>query len=153
MACPCSRLSVAPKGLGPQTPCTPTSCTGFYVGAGVIGNGTNADIIGNGLSGSVFGAGAAPHLTAGYQLANGTYFLAVEGSIGYTVNSVVTAGGLTGTENGVMGMQTLKAGMALSSPPSKSMIYFSTFFAGTEPTCVPVTEASGDSTEAHQDAS
>ena len=46
-----------------STPCTvatattPLSCSGFYIGGGISGQGTNADIVGNGINGSVFAGG------------------------------------------------------------------------------------------------
>jgi opacity protein-like surface antigen len=70
--------------------CTTSFCTGFYFGAGFDGNGSNADILGSGLSGSVFAAGAVPSVQAGYQLWNGTLFLAGEVGAGYVIPSAST---------------------------------------------------------------
>ena len=65
-----------------STPCTLTSCSGFYAGMGLAGSGTNANIVGNGIQGSVFAAGGDIDVHAGYQLWNGTFFAAGEVGIG-----------------------------------------------------------------------
>ena len=97
-------------------PCTPTSCTGFYVGGMMAGNGTNADIVGSGLSGSVFAGGGIPSIVAGYQFANGVYFAAAEVSIGWQidVNTNTVASGAkvaNTTETGYMAFEGAKVGM------------------------------------------
>ncbi len=94
--------------------CTPTNCTGFYAGAFMAGNGTNADIVGNGLNGSVFAGGGIPGLTVGYQFANGTYFLGAEASIGYQVNVATTTNGVQSNEQGVFAQEGIKVGGNIS---------------------------------------
>lgn len=63
-------------------PCTVTSCSGWYVGVGLTGNGTNADIVGNGVNQSVFAAGGILDVHGGYQMWNGTYLFGAEVGIG-----------------------------------------------------------------------
>lgn len=73
----------------PVSVCAPQSCSGWYAGFGILGDGSNADIIGNGVNGSVFSTGGALKIQGGYQLWNGSWFAAIEGSVGYefTTNS------------------------------------------------------------------
>ena len=73
--------------------CVPQSCSGWYAGFGILGDGSNADVIGNGINGSVFAYGGALKVQGGYQLWNGQWFAAIEGSVGYefTTNSSVGA--------------------------------------------------------------
>jgi opacity protein-like surface antigen len=59
-------------------PCTVTSCSGFYVGGFVLGNGTNLDVIGSGLSGTFAAQGSSMGIVAGYQSWNGNLFLGGE---------------------------------------------------------------------------
>jgi len=99
---------------GPTNPCTPTSCTGAYVGGFLAGNGTNADIIGSGLSGSVFAGGGIPGMVAGYQFANGSYFLAAEAGIGWQINVGSTINGVNTSETGYMAYEGIKVGGQLA---------------------------------------
>ncbi len=62
--------------------CSVTSCSGFYIGGHIEGEGSNADILGSGINGSIFAGGAGLGLHAGYQLWNGNFFAA--GEIGGT---------------------------------------------------------------------
>ena len=105
--------------LPASTPCTPTSCSGFYVGAFMAGNGTNADIVGNGINGSVFAGGGIPGIDVGYQLANGTYFAAAEAAIGYQVSVATgvnsTTGSAGGNESGIFAQEIFKVGGSLGS--------------------------------------
>jgi opacity protein-like surface antigen len=84
-------------------PCTLQSCSGFYVGMGLSGSGTNADIVGSGINNSVFAAGGVIDVHGGYQFWNGTFFAAFEGGIGNTFQpnqpiSALGAKSLTGYE-------------------------------------------------------
>jgi len=95
-------------------PCTPTSCTGLYVGGNLSGNGTNADIIGSGLSGSVFAGGGIPGVTGGYQFANGTYFAAAEAGIGWQINVGTAVNGVPDNETGYFAYEIAKVGGQIS---------------------------------------
>lgn len=78
------------KAIASPSTCTPQNCSGWYGGFGVLGDGTNVDIIGNGINGSVFAAGGAIKVQGGYQFWNGSWFAAIDGSVGYeftTANS------------------------------------------------------------------
>lgn len=103
----------APPALLPLAPiCTMTSCSGWYVGMGLSGNGGNADIIGNGINGSVFAAGGTIDVHGGYQLWNGSYFAAVELGIGNEFlpsQPLNTLGGQS-----LVGYEKVKLGMGLS---------------------------------------
>ena len=91
--------------------CTPASCSGWYAGVGLTGNGTNADIIGNGLNQSVFAAGGILDLHGGYQMWNGTYLFAVEAAVGnqFSNGPVNQFGAKT-----LVGYEIVKFGGALS---------------------------------------
>lgn len=96
--------------------CTISSCSGPYIGADLIGNGTNADIVGNGINQSVFSAGGIIAMHAGWQLWNGNYFAAVEGGIGYSFPPA-TAGGTVVNNNfkdHIYGEELVKLGMGLN---------------------------------------
>lgn len=85
---PASAADLAPRLFTPKAaPCTLQSCSGFYVGAQLAGEGGNADIIGGGLRNSVFAGGGLIGGAAGYQLWNGKYFAAVEIAGMYEVQS------------------------------------------------------------------
>ena len=53
------------KNATPSKTWTTTSATGCYLGANVMGVGSNLDIIGSGINGSVFAGGALLGGTAG----------------------------------------------------------------------------------------
>lgn len=89
---------------------TPLSCTGFYVGGGLAGAGSNADIIGNGINGSVFAGGVTPTVDAGYQYISGNWVFAVEGDIGYAVNTNATVNSLGSSFGGARFEQLFKVG-------------------------------------------
>jgi hypothetical protein len=95
------------------TPCVPGNCSGWYGGFGLTGTGTNADIIGVGLNGSVFAAGGAVDVHGGYQLWNGQYYAAIEGSVGYAFQSP-TSKGVSVTNNNFgnsfQGLELVKLG-------------------------------------------
>jgi opacity protein-like surface antigen len=94
----------------PGSACTPTSCSGFYVGGQLAGVGSNADIIGNGVNGSVFAGGGIPMATVGYQYASGNWFFGAEGAVGWQVSTKANIGGVTGNENGFISYQIGKVG-------------------------------------------
>jgi hypothetical protein len=106
------------------TPCTvatattPLSCSGFYFGACIAGEGSNADIVGNGINGSVFAGGMTPTVDFGYQYAKGNWLFAAEFDIGYAIGSgtSVAAGtiGTNGNMNGLRLTEIIKLGGNLS---------------------------------------
>lgn len=98
------------KAAAPASPCTPTSCTGFYAGGGVSGNGSNLDIIGNGVNGSVFAGGVIPDLHAGYIYKSGAWLWGGEVGLGYFMNSGVNVNGVGANENGLFSYQVARVG-------------------------------------------
>ena len=74
------------------TASTPLSCSGFYVGAGLAGQGSNANIIGNGLTGSVFAGGMTPTAVGGYLYAKGNAIFGAALNVGYSVGTNAGAG-------------------------------------------------------------
>lgn len=108
-------VPVAKSVLGFGTPCTPLSCTGFYAGFSISGNGSNADIIGNGINGSVFAGGVIPSLDVGYLYREGSWLLGAEVGLGYQMGSSVSVNGIGGNDNGVFAYQVVKAGGDLSA--------------------------------------
>ena len=113
------------------TPCIAQSCSGWYAGFGILGDGSNADIIGNGINGSVFSTGGAIKLQGGYQLWNGSWFAAIDGSVGYeftTNNSanapIVQKGGskLVATELVKLGYNFFPGAQAAITTPSQSPV-------------------------------
>lgn len=110
--------------------CTPQDCSGWYAGFGILGDGSNADVIGNGINGSVFSTGGALKLQGGYQLWNGAWFAAIDGSVGYefTTNSsagaVANAGGsrFIGTELVKLGYNFFPSAAQAMATPSQSPV-------------------------------
>lgn len=104
------------KALASSAPCvvgttaTPTSCSGWYVGAGIGGDGTNANIIGNGINGSVFGAGAMPFVTGGYQYVQGNWTFGVDLKGGYQTSTQTTVNGFGTNANGMRFIEMFRAG-------------------------------------------
>lgn len=92
------------------TATTPLSCSGFYVGGGLSGAGSNADIIGSGINGSVFAGGVTPTLDAGYQYVHGNWVFGAEFDIGYSVNTNAVANGVGNSFNGFRLEQDFKVG-------------------------------------------
>lgn len=113
-----------------RAPCAAGSCSGWYAGFGILGDGSNADVIGNGINGSVFSTGGALKVQGGYQLWNGSWFAAIEGSAGYefTTNSsagtVANAGGsrFIGTELVKLGYNFFPSTQSAVVSPSQSPI-------------------------------
>jgi opacity protein-like surface antigen len=95
----------------PGFTCTVASCSGWYGGAVLVGEGTNADIIGQGVNNSVFAAGGIIGGDFGYRLWNGNYFFAAEVAAGYQSanSSALTAF----TPSGFVGTVLVKAGASL----------------------------------------
>lgn len=101
-------ISSSPCVVG--TTATPTSCSGWYVGAGIGGDGTNANIIGNGINGSVFGAGAMPFATGGYQYVQGNWTFGVDLKGGYQTSTQTTINGVGTNANGARFIEMFRAG-------------------------------------------
>jgi len=99
-----------PVKAPPANPCTPTSCTGFYVGGGVSGNGSNLDIIGQGINGSVFAGGVIPDFHGGYIYKSGNWLYGAEAGLGYLMNSGVTVNGAGVNQNGLFSYQVARVG-------------------------------------------
>lgn len=95
-------------------PCTPTSCSGFYVGGVIGGAGTNADIIGNGVNGSVFAGGGIMGANVGYQYASGPWFVGAEAGLAYQFQTGATVNNVSGNASGLFGYQIVKFGGDLS---------------------------------------
>lgn len=93
---------------------TPLSCSGFYVGAGLAGQGSNADIIGSGVTGSVFAGGITPTLDAGYLYAKGNWVFGAEFDAGYSFATKATTGTVGNSFNGFRITEDFQAGGNLS---------------------------------------
>jgi opacity protein-like surface antigen len=115
-------------------PCSISNCSGLYVRAGITGLGTNVDVIGNGLSGSLFAGGSIFDVGVGYQLWNGTYFAAVEGSIGYQASNGPSVAGLSA--GNIVGLEQVKFGGALSGLLGQGQVGTTT--GGQAPAQIPV---------------
>lgn len=91
--------------------CTPTTCTGLYVGGGLGGVGTNLDVIGNGLKGSAFAGGMLPTAKIGYLYAKNDWLFGVEATASYQMDSAVTlANAVSGNQSGILFTQGVKFG-------------------------------------------
>lgn len=97
------------------TASTPLSCSGFYVGGGISGQGSNANIIGNGINGSVFAGGMVPDAAVGYQYMQGNWIFGAELSMGYAVDSNVAVNAVGTNVNGLRITELFKAGGNLSA--------------------------------------
>lgn len=87
--------------------CTIDSCSGFYVGANLVGAGTSSNITNTGISSSVLNAGGMLGGTAGWQFWNGTWFAAVD------VKADYDATGTNGGKAGYFFSEMIKVGGAL----------------------------------------
>lgn len=96
--------------VGNGSPCTPTSCTGFYVGGAIGGNGSNLDIVGSGINGSVFAGGVVPDAHVGYIYKQGSWLFGAETGVGYFMNSGVNVNGAGVNNNGLFSYQVARAG-------------------------------------------
>lgn len=78
------------KALAPAAvaaaPCTLQDCSGWTLGFGIMGQGSNLDILGSGISGSVFAGGGALGVSGGYQFWNGTFFFEPNVSVSYDIS-------------------------------------------------------------------
>lgn len=97
------------------TASTPLSCSGWYLGGGLAGQGSNADIIGSGIVGSVFAAGITPTFDAGYQYIQGNWLFGAELDIGYSVGTNATINGIGNGFNGFRIGEVFKAGGNLAA--------------------------------------
>lgn len=97
------------------TASTPLSCSGFYVGAGLAGAGSNADIVGSGINGSVFAGGITPTLGGGYQYVQGNWVFGGELDVGYAVNTNANMNGLGNSFNGFRITEDFKVGGNLAA--------------------------------------
>ena len=90
--------------------CTPGSCSGGYIGAGLGGIGTNLNVIGNGLNGSAFAGGMLPTLKAGYLYSNNGWLFGAEATFAYQTNTTTTINGLGANQNGILLTEGVKFG-------------------------------------------
>lgn len=97
-----------PCTIGTAT--TPLSCSGFYIGGGLSGQGSNADIIGSGINGSVFAGGMVPSAAVGYQYVQGNWLFGAELDLGYAVGSNVNVNTLGTNLNGLRVTEFFKVG-------------------------------------------
>lgn len=89
--------------------CTQLDCTGWLIGANIIGTGSNLDILGSGINGSVFAGGGLVGIDGGYQLWNGKFFAGATASIDLDAN-------MNGAANSgrYLAMGLFQAGIGLS---------------------------------------
>lgn len=121
-------VKAQPNIVGTFGGCAPQSCSGWYAGFGILGDGNNADVVGNGVNGSVFSTGGALKVQGGYQLWNGNWFAAIEGSVGYEFTTNATAGIITkdggsrfiGTELVKLGYNFFPSPQSASPAPGRS---------------------------------
>lgn len=97
------------------TAATPLSCSGFYFGGGISGQGSNADIIGSGINGSVFAGGIVPSVNVGYQYMQGNWMFGAELDVGYAVNSNFNVNTLGSNMNGFRITELVKFGGNLAA--------------------------------------
>ncbi|WP_315792211.1 hypothetical protein [Bradyrhizobium sp. SZCCHNRI1002] len=134
--------------LSVPVPCSMSNCSGWYLGFGMSGNGSNLDIVANGINQSVFSAGGILDVHGGYQFWDGNYFFAVEGGVGNEFAKAQPVAGAVSL-NTIVGYELVKVGGALSGlinpststttpgqapaaiavPASLSKIYMSPYFA------------------------
>lgn len=106
----------APRIIGtfdaPISGCVPQSCSGWYAGFGILGDGSNEDVNGGIGDGRVFSTGGALKLQGGYQLWNGQWFAAVEAGIGYEFTTNASQGAIVDRGGGsrFIGMELVKLG-------------------------------------------
>lgn len=103
-------LAVKMPSLVTGSACTPTSCSGPYIGGGIGGVGTNLDVIGNGLNGSAFAGGVIPTIKFGYLYAQNNWLFGAEASLAYQTSTSTTVAGVGGNQNGLLFTQGVKFG-------------------------------------------
>ncbi|SRR5216684_5981962 len=125
--------------------CAAGSCSGWYAGFGVAGDGSNADIVGSGINGSVFAAGGILKAQGGYQFWNGNWFAALDLSLGYEfiTNTSATLPVVNQHGSKFVGLETIKLGynffpstQSAVVTPSQSpipLVVPANFFAATTP--------------------
>jgi hypothetical protein len=130
-------LKLAPKAAAPAS-CTQTSCSGLYLTGGITGIGTNVDVIGQGVNGSLFAGGGIVDIGGGYQLWNGSYFAAIEATIGIEATNRGVAGPAIGPGS-LVGLEQVKLGGALAGLLGQAQPAASA--PGQAPTTIPVPAA------------
>lgn len=70
--------------------CIAGACSGWYAGFGIMGDGSNVDVVANGINGSVFSTGGVLKVQGGYQFWNGSWFAALDASVGYEYTTNVS---------------------------------------------------------------
>jgi len=133
------------KAIPYASVCSAGSCSGWYGGFGVAGDGSNADIVGQGINGSVFAAGGIIKAQGGYQFWNGNWFAALDLSVGYEFTTNTSANLPVVNQHGskFVGLETVKLGynffpstQSAQVTPSQSpvpLIVPANFFAATTP--------------------
>lgn len=114
----------------PANACMAGDCSGWYAGFGVLGDGSNVDIVANGINGSVFSTGGVLKIQGGYQFWKGSWFAALDASVGYEYTTNVSAnlpvvtgrGGskIVGTELVKLGYNFFPGGGSVFANPSQS---------------------------------
>jgi opacity protein-like surface antigen len=95
----------------PASGCIPQSCSGWYAGFGILGDGSNQDVSGGGVDGRVFSTGGALKLQAGYQLWNGQWFAAIEAGVGYEFTTNASGAAIVGRNGSrFIGTELVKLG-------------------------------------------
>ena len=112
--------------------CVAGACSGWYVGFGILGDGSNVDVVANGVNGSVFSTGGVLKVQGGYQFWSGSWFAALDASVGYeyttnvSANLPVTAGSqgsrVVGTELVKLWYNFFPSGVASFTSPSQSPV-------------------------------
>lgn len=92
--------------------CTLTSCSGWYVGGGLSGNGSSGDVTASGFNVNVFASGAVVDAHVGYQVWNGTALFAGEAGFGNQFSNGPISGSF-GTST-LMGYEGIKLGGSLA---------------------------------------
>lgn len=116
--------------FGAGTGCVPQSCSGWYAGFGILGDGNNQDVIANGVNGTVFSTGGALKVQGGYQLWNGQWFAAIEAGLGYEFttnasgNAIVPRNGsrFIGTELVKLGYNFFPSTAVANPAPGQSSV-------------------------------
>ena len=100
-------MSVSPPSVG----CVPQSCSGWYAGFGILGDGSNQEVEAGGIDGRVFSTGGALKLQGGYQLWNGQWFAAIEAGVGYEFTTNASGAAIVPRSNSrFIGTELVKLG-------------------------------------------